>query len=287
MKRRAFTLIELLVVISIVALLIALLLPVLSQAKATARASVCLSNQRQIGIGIAAYASDNRGHFLGVYSPDWNNNGNIWFQTLGRLGYWPATKRVTMQHVDNRYGVTVSTQLALMECPGEVPQTFMTGGSNVYYSGVAYTSFTHHYVQSSYDIVFDVGDTLNAFWWYGGYDGTAKNFMEPNAPGAKPSNSPIVMDNRLYDFIAWMLPAFHYTNSGYLSDTGDGPNDIRSDPALMHMYRHPGTSANALYLDFHAGPVQPFFMTGKHVYRNIWLGPAASGDHGVPYSNFF
>ncbi len=55
---RGFTLIELLVVISIIALLIALLLPALAAARETARAMMCLSNLRQLGIANDAYASD-------------------------------------------------------------------------------------------------------------------------------------------------------------------------------------------------------------------------------------
>jgi prepilin-type N-terminal cleavage/methylation domain-containing protein/prepilin-type processing-associated H-X9-DG protein len=54
----AFTLIELLVVIAIIAILAAILFPVFAQAREKARQTACLSNQKQIGIGILAYVQD-------------------------------------------------------------------------------------------------------------------------------------------------------------------------------------------------------------------------------------
>jgi prepilin-type N-terminal cleavage/methylation domain-containing protein/prepilin-type processing-associated H-X9-DG protein len=56
--RRGFTLIELLVVIAIIAILAAILFPVFAQARAKARQTACLSNTKQIGLGVMMYAQD-------------------------------------------------------------------------------------------------------------------------------------------------------------------------------------------------------------------------------------
>lgn len=60
--RRGFTLIELLVVVAILAILSAMLLAAMKTSIWTARKAVCLSNLRQIGIGIQSYSHDHRGN---------------------------------------------------------------------------------------------------------------------------------------------------------------------------------------------------------------------------------
>jgi prepilin-type N-terminal cleavage/methylation domain-containing protein/prepilin-type processing-associated H-X9-DG protein len=57
-NNRGFTLIELLVVIAIIAILAAILFPVFAQARDKARAASCLSNTKQMGLGITMYAQD-------------------------------------------------------------------------------------------------------------------------------------------------------------------------------------------------------------------------------------
>src|SRR5881275_1384127 len=64
--RTAFTLIELLVVIAIIAILAAILFPVFAQARAKARQATCMSNLKQLGLGVMMYVQD----YEGAY-PNW------------------------------------------------------------------------------------------------------------------------------------------------------------------------------------------------------------------------
>lgn len=56
--KKAFTLIELLVVIAIIAILAAILFPVFAQAKEAAKKTMCLSNEKNIGLAIIMYGND-------------------------------------------------------------------------------------------------------------------------------------------------------------------------------------------------------------------------------------
>lgn len=69
MKRHGFTLIELLVVIGIIGLLAALIFPVLARVREKGRQTSCLSNERQLGIAMLQYVSDNDERFPTETSP--------------------------------------------------------------------------------------------------------------------------------------------------------------------------------------------------------------------------
>jgi prepilin-type N-terminal cleavage/methylation domain-containing protein len=74
--RRGFTLIELLVVIGIIALLMSILLPTLTKARQSAIRTQCMSNQRQLLLGLEMYKNAFGGK-MPVYVPSGNMAGSL------------------------------------------------------------------------------------------------------------------------------------------------------------------------------------------------------------------
>jgi len=75
-------LVELLVVVAVLAILAALLLPALASAQAAGRKAACLSNLRQAGIAIQAYAHDSHGKIpYGPIAPPFTSPANLYPST--------------------------------------------------------------------------------------------------------------------------------------------------------------------------------------------------------------
>ncbi len=83
-RRNGFTLIELLVVIAIIAILAAILFPVFARAREKARQTSCLSNVKQLSLGVLMYAQD-YDQFLpmsitwGYNQPGYSNENRCWW----------------------------------------------------------------------------------------------------------------------------------------------------------------------------------------------------------------
>jgi prepilin-type N-terminal cleavage/methylation domain-containing protein/prepilin-type processing-associated H-X9-DG protein len=104
---KAFTLIELLVVIAIIAVLAALAFPAISGVLSKGKSAACLSNLRQIGMGLVAYAMDNS-----YTLPDAGSGGTPgWAVAIGP------------------YAGEAKNKKSIFVCPGcEIPVQNATGG---------------------------------------------------------------------------------------------------------------------------------------------------------------
>lgn len=86
-RKFEFTLIELLIVIAIIAILASMLLPALRNARETSKRIACLSNFRQIGLGMIQYIQDNEMTFP-VSSGLTSEGHTIWGIESLRPYYW-------------------------------------------------------------------------------------------------------------------------------------------------------------------------------------------------------
>jgi prepilin-type N-terminal cleavage/methylation domain-containing protein/prepilin-type processing-associated H-X9-DG protein len=137
-RRKGFTLIELLVVIAIIAILAAILFPVFARAREKARENSCLSNIKQITLGVLMYTQD----YDGCYPP---------LVYYGDLGYSDNLNKVYWPYIIDPYIASGTTRqwsaqnLNLWQCPSARFDYTSQGGVIVWYGG-AYG----HYAMNSW-----------------------------------------------------------------------------------------------------------------------------------------
>ena len=140
-KLHGFTLIELLVVIAIIAILAAILFPVFTKARAKSWEASCLSNMKQITLGMLMYTQDHDGFYppyyyradLGFPVND-NANNCYWHYIIDpyvRAGLPPRSSAVAT----TRY-------LSIWKCPGA--KVARDDGSESWYGG-AYAHYASNY----------------------------------------------------------------------------------------------------------------------------------------------
>ncbi|MCP5515918.1 MAG: type II secretion system protein [Verrucomicrobiales bacterium] len=139
--RRAFTLIELLVVLGVIGILASLLLPALASARAAGRRAACLSNLRQIGLAIHAYAMDEDGEIpYGPKAPPFTSPSN----------FYPSTGAPTSL-VSLRNGGPVGLGLLLADYLAAQPRVLFCPGADQRLNADAELALVgHHQAQASY-----------------------------------------------------------------------------------------------------------------------------------------
>ena len=145
-------------VISIIALLIAMLLPVLTQARRTAQSTACLSQLRQLGVAMGAYATDGHDTLPYHYSDQYiSSAGHV--GGVGELSLWtlidgqqfPPGPTMT---IDTLNGVAQTNVMSppIFRCPGESADIFADPAGTtgvipsttcVYRNGLAGNAFTN------------------------------------------------------------------------------------------------------------------------------------------------
>jgi prepilin-type N-terminal cleavage/methylation domain-containing protein/prepilin-type processing-associated H-X9-DG protein len=107
--RKGFTLIELLVVIAIIAILAAILFPVFAKAREKARQASCLSNMKQLSLGMLQYVQDYDERFMiyasGYVSTTYGVNppvpGELDFKWIPGYGYYSSWSDKIYPYVKN------------------------------------------------------------------------------------------------------------------------------------------------------------------------------------------
>lgn len=132
-KNKGFTLIELLVVIAIIAILAAILFPVFAKAREQARATSCLSNMKQLGIGILMYLDENETCFPtsteAISTANGDPAGAVW------SGEYPVIAGT--ETIFRNYSIVSCLNpylknLSIWKCPSDSgPDPKVTAGKNI------------------------------------------------------------------------------------------------------------------------------------------------------------
>jgi len=187
--RRGFTLIELLVVIAIIAILAAILFPVFARAREKARQASCLSNVKQLMLGVMMYAQDydernvwdrmsttNAPTATGPYASSWCGNLYFWKDILNpyiknsQLWICPSdTSDGTTCGVPPRRSYQPNTEMV-----GVALAAVIEPASTIHVIESNYNTRAHYTDQGSYAMPGNPASRHNEGWNVGWADGHGK-----------------------------------------------------------------------------------------------------------------
>jgi len=245
--KSAFTLIELLVVISIIALLIGILLPALGAARNTARVSSSASNQRQIGIAMAAYQADNKEYFVAYQNRvGITDGGNV-------IGDWFWTTKLAVQNyipgLDIYADPTFDADTTFLD---EITVGGRGGGTSKGVTSATQHARVYNWVHYGYNFVW-VGSNLAA------QAPANRNGLAGHARGAPTAMGVSSLPARVFDM---QDPTSVLVTSGTKDFT---PTDKHTDSST------PTVDPNGNY--------------GAHVFMDYNFNPGNSGRPHARYSN--
>ncbi len=153
---QGLTVAELLVVMMIIAVLFSILGPVYTRIEDAAKRAACLNNLRQIGMGIFAYAGDNRGKIpYGPEAPPFTHPSNL----------YPSTGAPTSL-ISLRSGQPVALGLLIEQYLGNEPEVLFCPGADQPFAvqaelekvGKSQAQCSYYYRHAGNTKLFDRGD---------------------------------------------------------------------------------------------------------------------------------
>jgi prepilin-type N-terminal cleavage/methylation domain-containing protein len=277
-RAAAFTLVELLVVVAIIGLLMAILLPSLDKAKQAAKAVGCLSNIRQIGVGLSSYTTE----YSGLYPSVLTRPGGPYDDASLSWGYsWaeallPYVSSYQTPPVGDAEVRAASQTLKIYRCPSDpngtitaVPLPGVGGGFSAMV-GVLPMSFAPNNQASTSHRPGSSGNRFDGL--HRPVDSAGKAFSNcapvNDSPHTRvdwveqPSNFWLIMDGRKIN------PGFAYSNSG----PGQPIPDYVGGSTAQYLALHPNQTNSWVHADGHAVSVRTEETIGRGIMGMIARG---------------
>lgn len=239
-EQGGFTLVELLITVAVIGILVGMLLPAISVVRSAAASTVCMSNLRQLHVGIIGYAGDWHGrtplNFNGVPGGDTIANTNAWAETWGAtVAVWLEVRIGRYPFADQREPFSDHRLGNILNCPANRKQQWQMG--------------THQ------------GEEATS---YGG-NGWGDISMPYEAPWAQLFFGAPLRRIAHPDQLQVCWDGLYYQTEAYMND-GAGASPYTGVGARLVKYRHRG-QANVLYADGHQ-------VRSKLILGAVQIGPA-------------